>query len=217
MPLPIKDIIGRHQKALSRKDNWRSIYEDCYRYALPQRNLYDGFYEGGVPGQNKMNVVFDSTAIDSTQRFANKIQSGLFPPYKKWCRLEPGNEIPDQNKQEVQMALDMYLDKLFSVLRQSNFDLAMGEFILDLAVGTAVMLVQPGDDVNPIVFTPVPQYLVALEEGPYGSIDNVYRRMKVRGEAILRQWPDASIPDAVLDLMKNKPGEDVELLEATRY
>jgi len=121
MPLPIKDIIGRHQKALSRKDNWRSIYEDCYRYALPQRNLYDGFYEGGVPGQNKMNVVFDSTAIDSTQRFANKIQSGLFPPYKKWCRLEPGNEIPDQNKQEVQMALDMYLDKLFSVLRQSNF------------------------------------------------------------------------------------------------
>jgi len=72
MPLPIKDIIGRHQKALSRKDNWRSIYEDCYRYALPQRNLYDGFYEGGVPGQNKMNVVFDSTAIDSTQRFANK-------------------------------------------------------------------------------------------------------------------------------------------------
>jgi hypothetical protein len=217
MPLPIKDIIGRHQKALSRKDNWRSIYEDCYRYALPQRNLYDGFYEGGVPGQNKMNVVFDSTAIDSTQRFANKIQSGLFPPYKKWCRLEPGNEIPEANKQEVQMALDMYLDKLFSVLRQSNFDLAMGEFILDLAVGTAVMLVQPGDDINPIVFTPVPQYLVALEEGPYGSIDNVYRRMKVRGEAILRQWPDASIPDPVLELMKNKPGEDVELLEATIY
>lgn len=217
MRLNAKELIERHKKALTRKDNWRSIYEDCYRYALPQRNLYDGYYEGNIPGQGKMNVVFDSTAIDSTQRFANKIQSGLFPPYKKWCRLEPGNEIPENNQQQVQGALDLYLDKLFAVLRQSNFDLAMGEFILDLAVGTAVMLVQPGDDLNPISFTPVPQYLVALEEGPYGSIDNVYRRMKLRGEAILRQWPDANVPKDLLEFMERKPGEEIELLEATVY
>ena len=27
-----------------------------------------------------MSRVFDSTAIDSTQKFANRLQSGLFPP-----------------------------------------------------------------------------------------------------------------------------------------
>jgi hypothetical protein len=190
-------------------------YEDCYRFALPQRNLYDGYYEGSIPGQNKMNMVFDSTAIHSTQRFANRIQSGLFPPYKKWCRLEPGDDIPPERRAEVQQALDIYLEKFFTVLRQSNFDLAIGEFLLDLCVGTAVMLVQEGDDIAPITFTSVPQYLVALEEGPNGTVDNVYRKYKIRAEAISRQFPDAVLPDSLQRLINDKPQETVELIEAT--
>ena len=214
MHLKARDVLDRSNKAFARKEQWRTIYEDCYRYALPQRNLYDGYYEGTVPGQNKMNMVFDSTAIHSTQRFANRIQSGLFPPYKKWCRLEPGNDIPVERKAEVQAALDTYSEKMFTLLRQSNFDLAMGEFLLDLCVGTAVMLIQPGDDINPIQFTPVPQYLIALEEGPNGTVDNVYRKYKVRAEALPRQYPDIELNDQLQRLIENKPQEMVELIEA---
>jgi hypothetical protein len=215
MRLNANQVADRSSKAFARKDLWRSIYEDCYRYALPQRNLYDGYYEGSIPGQNKMNMVFDSTAIHSTQRFANRIQSGLFPPYKKWCRLEPGDDIPPERRAEVQQALDIYLEKFFTVLRQSNFDLAIGEFLLDLCVGTAVMLVQEGDDTAPITFTSVPQYLVALEEGPNGTVDNVYRKYKIRAEAISRQFPDAVLPDSLQRLINDKPQETVELIEAT--
>ena len=89
MYLKPEEILKRHKKAFGAKENWRTIYEECYQYALPQRNLYDGYYEGNIPGQHKMSRVFDSTGIHSVQRFANRIQSGLFPPYKKWCRLEP--------------------------------------------------------------------------------------------------------------------------------
>lgn len=214
MHLKPQQVLDRSNKAFTRKELWRTIYEDCYRYALPQRNLYEGYYEGNVPGQNKMNMIFDSTAIHSVQRFANRIQSGLFPPYKKWCRLEPGNEIPAERRAEVQSALDLYLDKMFTILRQSNFDLAIGEFLLDLCVGTATMLIQPGDDVNPIKFTPVPQYLVALEEGPNGTVDNVYRKYKVRAEAITRQFPDAKISETLQRQIDDKPQEQIELIEA---
>ncbi len=214
MYLKPEEILQRHKKAFGGKENWRTIYEECYQYALPQRNLYDGYYEGNIPGQHKMSRVFDSTAIHSVQRFANRIQSGLFPPYKKWCRLEPGNDIPQERKSEVQQALDLYLDKLFSVLRQSNFDLAIGEFLLDLSVGTAAMLIQPGDDLNPVTFTPVPQYLIALEEGPNGTVDNVYRKLKVRADAIARQYPDANIAPELQRLINDKPQEQIELCEA---
>jgi hypothetical protein len=213
MHLDANKVLDRAKKAFTHKEYWRTIYEDCYKYALPQRNLYEGYYEGNVPGQNKMNNVFDSTAIHSTQRFANRIQSGLFPPVKKWCRLEPGNDIPKDLKVETQQALDAYTDKMFSILRQSNFDLAMGEFLLDLSVGTAAMLVQPGDDETPIQFTPVPQYLIALEEGPYGTVDNVYRKYKVRAEALTRTFPDAKIPETLKRLIADKPQEMVELME----
>ncbi len=63
-----------------------------------------------------MNRVFDSTAINSTQRFANRMQSGIFPPQRKWCRLEPGTDIPEERKEEAQGALDIYTDKLFATL-----------------------------------------------------------------------------------------------------
>ena len=214
----VEQIMKRHEAAQRRKDNWRQIYEDCYEFGLPQRNLYDGYYEGGgSPGQNKMARVFDSTAINAVQRFANRIQSGLFPPYANWCRLEPGADIPQDRAIEAQAALDIYAEKMFSVLRQSNFDLAMGEFLLDLSVGTAVMLVQEGDDLSPIRFTSVPQYLVAIEEGAYGKVDNVYRRMRMKGEAITQHWDDAELPDRLQRMIAEKPTEEIELLEATLY
>lgn len=217
MRLSAEDVLKRHEKALVRKEDFRNLYEEAYEFALPQRNLYDGHYDGKVGGTKKMNRVFDSTAINSTQRFANRMQSGIFPPQRKWCRLEPGSDIPEQRRAEAQLALDAYNEKLFDTLKQSNFDIAIGEFLLDLSVGTAVMMVQPGDDVSAINFIPVPQYLVAIEEGANGQVDNVYRRIRMKGEAIQRQWPDAEIPKDVQLKIDQKPTDDVELVEGTVF
>jgi len=212
-----QEIMKRQEKADARKESWRTIYEECYEFALPQRNMYSGEYEGKTAGQNKMARVFDATAINSTQRFANRIQSALFPPYREWCTLEPGNEIPRERNAEVREALEVYNTRMFDVIRQTNFDLAMSEFLLDLCVGTAVMLIQPGDEEVPVRFIPVPQYLVALEEGPHGTVDNVYRKLRLRGEAIQRQWPDAKIPAQLQERIEKKPDEEIDLIEATVF
>ena len=212
-----EDLIKRHDIAMRKKDDFRDLYDEAYEFALPQRNLYDGYWEGKVGGSKKMARVFDSTAINSTQRFANRLQSGIFPPQRSWCRLEPGPDIPEDRKNEAQAALDVYTDKLFATLKQSNFDIAMGEFLLDLAVGTAVMIVQPGDDVSPINFVPVPQYLVSFEEGANGQVDNVYRRMRIKGESIQQQWKDAKIDPELQKKIDDKPTDDVELVEATVF
>lgn len=210
-----REILKRQEKADKRKDEWRSVYEECYEFALPQRNMYSGSYEGRTAGQKKMTRVFDATAINATQRFANRIQSALFPPYRAWCTLTPGNQIPKERQPEIREALEVYNERMFDVIRQTNFDLAMSEFLLDLCVGTAVMLIQPGDEDSPVRFVPVPQYLVALEEGPHGTVDNVYRKLRVRSEAIQRQWPDAQIPEKLQRVIEEKPEEEIDLIEAT--
>ena len=215
MVLDVKQIKKRFKKAETHKDQWRSIYEEAYEYALPMRNLYDGYYEGNVPGQNKMKRVFDSTAIHSTARFANRIQSSLFPPQRPWCRLEPGLEIPEENKIQAQQALDFYTEKMFGVMAQSGFDLAMGEFLLDLAVGTAVMLIQPGDEITPIRYTAVPSYHICFEEGPNGTVDTVYRKFKRPFNVIQREWPDANIPDHIIKKYEDDDTQPLEMIEAT--
>ena len=211
-----EEILKRQEMAQRKKDEFQQLYQDAYEFALPQRQLY-GVWEGGSTGSKKMQRVFDSTAINSTQRFANRLQSVVFPPQRKWCRLEPGSDIPDDRRAQAQAILDAYMDKMFAVLKQSNFDIAMGEFLLDLSVGTACMMVQPGDDVSPINFIPVPLFLVTYEEGANGQVDNVYRRMRMKGESITRQWADAKIPDEMKRRIEHKPTDDVELLEATIY
>jgi len=211
-----EQIIKRQAAAQTKKDEFQQLYQDAYEFALPQRQLY-GVWEGGAVGSKKMQRVFDSTAINSTQRFANRLQSVVFPPQRKWATLEPGSDIPFEKQQMARNIFEVYCDKMFTVLKQSNFDIAMGEFLLDLSVGTACMMVQPGDSINPINFIPVPLFLVSYEEGANGQVDNVYRKIRMKGESIIRQWPDAKIPDEMQRRIDQKPTDDIELLEATIY
>ena len=212
--LNVKEVMGREAKAQARKDEWRTIYEDCYEFALPQRNLYNGYYEGKVPGKAKMQRVFDSTAMSSTKRFANRLQSGLFPPNRHWCRLEPGSGIPKEQQGQAQEILDAYTDIMFDQLRQTSFGLAMGEFLLDLCVGTAVMMIMPGDEVTPLRFIAIPQYLVAVEEGAYGIVDNVYRKLRIKAEAITREFPDVNITTELQDAIDQRGNEELDLFDA---
>ena len=205
----------RYDSAWSKKENWRSLYEQCYTYGLPQRNLYDGNHEDGGGGRHKGSIVFDSTAVAGVQKFANRVQSGLFPPDKRWMDLQPGTDIPPENQPQIREGLQNYTDKFFTLLRQTNFDLAMGEFLMDLCVGTGVMLVQPGDETNLITFQAIPQYLVALEEGPSGTVENIYRKVRVPAENIMRQWPDATLPDSIKKIIEDKPQERIDLQEST--
>tara|TARA_R100000654_G_scaffold7644_5_gene18586 strand:+ start:269 stop:1816 length:1548 start_codon:yes stop_codon:yes gene_type:complete len=215
MELSTEVLKKRYKKAQTHKEQWRAIYEEAYEYALPMRNLYDGYYEQSTPGQNKMKRVFDSTAIHSTARFANRLQSSLFPPQRSWCRLQPGNEIPKEREIETQQVLDFYSERMFSIMNQSGFDLAMGEFLLDLAVGTAVMLIQPGDELTPIRYTAIPSYHVTFDEGPNGNVDTVYRKFRRPFRVIDKEWPDAEIPEEMIRKYQEDPTEMVELLEAT--
>ncbi len=92
------EIMKRQEIAQKKKDEFQQIYQDAYEFALPQRQLY-GVWEGGATGTKKMHRVFDSTAINSTQRFANRLQSVVFPPQRKWCRLEPSSTRKPSRKQ----------------------------------------------------------------------------------------------------------------------
>ena len=215
--LNVKELMEREAKAQARKDEWRSIYEDCYEFALPQRNLYSGNYEGKVAGKAKMSRVFGSTAIHATQRFANRLQAGLFPPYKSWCRLEPGSQINEQDKVQVQEIFDKYSDQLFETLRQTNFDLAMGEFLLDMAVGTGVMMITAGDESTPVRFTPIAQYLVAIEEGANGVVENVYRKLRVKAECVQREFPGAQMTVELAEAIERRPDQELDLFDAVVY
>ena len=103
------------------------------------------------------------------------------------------------------------------VPKQSQFDMSMGEFLLELAIGTAVMLIQPGDEVQPIRYTCIPTFLIAYEEGPFGKVEKVYRRIKRPFGVLDQEFPDIKIPDSMKSRYGSDETEIVDLIEGTYY
>jgi hypothetical protein len=77
------------------------------------------------------------------------------------------------------------------------------------------MLVQRGDDADPIIFQTVPQSHVALREGAFGRVDMISRKHKMRLSLIRAHWSDARVSDleakyrAANDNNTNDPELDV--------
>ena len=127
----------------------------------------------------------------------------------------PGNDVPPDQKVQAQRILDIYSERMFSVMRQSNFDLALSEYLLDLAVGTAAMLIQPGSGDIPIRYTSIPLYQITFDEGPDGDVGYVYRKYKRPFEVILQEYKDGTLPDELKKKYAEKPQANVDLLEVS--
>ena len=221
----IEHLCRRVKKAREVKGEWRDLLSDAYEYGLPQRNLFKnmpagGNFQGGAhiaqQGQKKVDRVFDSTASTATIGFANRIQSDLMPPFQKWIKLSAGPMVPEGMRNQVNRTLEFINDQLFAVLSSSNFDTAINELLLDLAVGTGAMLIfEDTDPEKIVVFVPVPLANIGLEEGAWGRISMVTVEHHVRIDVIEEMWPGATLSKELEDKQRDDPNAEVDLVAVT--
>ena len=190
--------IQSYKKAKAFRENWVPLFEECYEYALPQRESF--YYEEA--GQRRDEKIFDETAVVGTQEFASRLQSGIVPNFARWADLTAGSEIPVDQREEVDNVLDEVTDYVFEVLNNSNFSQEVHESFMDLAVGTGILCVEEGDSLNPITFSAIPLPHVVLDTGPDDRIDHVYReRKKVKFDHLLIMYPEGKFDQRVLSQM----------------
>ena len=123
-------LLKRYDKAKATRENWVSLFEECYEYALPQR---ESFY-AETPGQRRDDKIFDETAVVGVQEFASRLQSGLVPNFARWADFIAGSEVPKEQRESVNSQLQDVTDYVFEVLQNSNFAQEVHESFLDLAV-----------------------------------------------------------------------------------
>lgn len=202
----------RFENAKSRKTNWGDLYQDAMNYAAPQRETFD--YE--FPGQHKDGSdvnVYDSTAQDALFKFASNLQSSMTPPMKRWVNLVPGSQL--QDNEDLKEKLSNITDILFSNLAQSNFDTQIAESYLDLGFGTGALLIFKGDRRNPFRFVNVPLSQIYLEEGAHGRITTAFRKYKIQGRAVPKQFPDAKFSKQFEKMLNENPDDMYTFVEGT--
>lgn len=216
--LDLDTVLARARKARERKDRFRALLQDCYRYAMPERDAFSHYAEG----QRRDLHVYDSTAVMATTRFANRLQSVLCPPGRRWALLRPGADVPESLHAEVARKLEQDTDRMFAQIHRSNFDAAVNEMFHDLAASTGFMLVEasvPGRDSDPLLrHTAVPSGLVAWEEGPFGQVEGVYYTLRLAARNVARSFPDMKEPPAALThRASEQPNDEIEILLATYF
>ena len=141
-----KEYLKRYERAKAKRTNFVDVFEECYEYALPQRESF--YYE--VSGQRRDDKIFDSTAVVGVQEFASRLQSGIVPNYSRWADLNAGSEVPKEQRDSVNNELEEVTEYVFEVLQNSNFAQEVHESFMDLAVGTGVLVCEEGDAVHPV-------------------------------------------------------------------
>ena len=193
-----KQYIEKYNKAKAFRENWVPLFEECYEYALPQRESF--YYEEA--GQRRDQKIFDETAVVGVQEFASRLQSGLVPNFARWADLMSGSEVPPEQREKIDNELDDVTNYVFEVLQNSNFSQEVHESFMDLAVGTGILCVEEGDAINPIVFSAIPLPHVVLDTGPDDRIDHVFReRKKVKFDHLEMMYPNSTFSSKVMSMM----------------
>ena len=205
-----KKYLERYEKAKAHRQNFVDLFEECYEYALPQRESF--YYE--TAGQRRDDKIFDETAVVGVQEFASRLQSGLVPNFARWADLTSGSEIPDQDKDLIDNDLDEVTEYVFEILQNSNFSQEVHESFMDLAVGTGVLCIEEGDAINPIVFSAVPLPHVVLDTGADDKIDHVFRERKgIRNSDLKNIYNEKDFDDKVLHRIQRDPEGKCKVLE----
>jgi hypothetical protein len=208
-PTP-KTLKRERDKALQVNTQFRSVYRDVYRLMMPMRDTMDK----PVAGQERGFEVFDGTAQRAAPRFANRIQSSLFPPFQDFVKLEAGPEIAADQRDIANKILDDATKKFHALINRSNFPTAINEFLLDLGVGTGTMMFLEGPDWDPFNFVTVPQFTVMMTEGPWGTVGKVFRNWCMPVALVPVQWPDIEMPKDWSDKLTSDPDAEVSFFEA---
>lgn len=209
--LPVEQLRERINDAWQEKDMWRSLIDDCFELALPQRNLYDG----AAPGQEKTYNLCDSTLQQAIFASANRMQAALTPTAQKWAMLVASPLFPEDYKDQLEAFLEKIGDIVFNYIHISNFDVAVHEFYLNYLIGTGILFVRKGPDSQPIKVDAISIYEVGIEEGHDGKVDSVYRKHKVKARHILDKWKECHLLPEMKRIISDNPNEEIELTEAT--
>lgn len=213
-------LIARRTRAERIKNMWRSVYQECYQFAMPMRETFTW----QVEGQKKNSTLYDSTLQEATYTAANTLQALLFPSWRRWAELAVGGAVPEASiTQAIRDGLQESTNKFFAFLNTSNFSTVIGEVALDLMIGTAGLCFDEGDSNDePFKFSSIPLSSIEIEEGPDGTVENNYMLRKPQARNLQRMYPGLELYDLskeVQDLINdpNRESTEVEIIQCKVY
>lgn len=206
----------RAKQAWATRDQWQKVLLDAYDFVAPYR--MSTRYVTKAPA-NRVDRIFDNTAVQSLFRFAGKLQQELLPPGQAFFQLEagPAIAITGMNKEEADRELETVTSQITPVFLNGEWDNAVHEMLIDLGISTGFMMILEGDAQQPVRFVTASMDEIAIDQGPYGDVAGIFWKRKWTYRAISEAWPKGRFDEAFRDALKSRPEEEIVLCQDTVF
>ncbi len=208
----IGKVLKRFEKAKERRELWRSLFQEAYDYALPQKETFN-FHS---PGQTKNRHIYDSTAITGVRTYAARIQSAHTPPWRQWMSFVAGTDTPKGDREKLNAKLEEATDIFFNHLNESDYSNQSTESDQDLAISTGAMFFEQGNEAEgePLFkFTSIPLAQLYLEAGD-GAKNTGWREHEVPARNVPDMWPEGNFGDQLTKKISKEPDTKVKIINA---
>ena len=205
-------VLKRFGKAKERRELWRSLLQEAYDFALPQKETFN-FHS---PGQKKNRHIYDSTAVMGVRTYAARIQSAHTPPWKHWMNFVAGTDTPKKERDAVNAKLEESTEIFFNHLDESDYSNQSTESDQDLAISTGAMFFEEGNELagEPLFkFTSIPLAQLYLEAGD-GAKNTGWREHEVEARNVPLMWPQGDFGKDLNDKIEKSPDEKVKIINA---
>ena len=197
-----EDLVLRHVKRYDRlkgdRGTWESHWQDVCNYTLPIKSVITSTR---TPGQEVENVLHDSTAVDSNEKFATGMYNHMTPPGKRWFMMATGDG-EEEGAQDKDM-LASATDTLHEQINISNFPMEIFDDYLDLGtIGTGNIYIDQGDN-SPLCYQTrhISEYVIA--EDAYGRVDTCYLKFKHTVRQAVQRWGKENLGEKILKALED--------------
>lgn len=200
----------RADRAWVARNQWQKLYDDCYEFGIPMRRP-----GGANRSKTQIDRLFDMTAVVSTFTFAGTLQQDLFPAGSPAFNLIPGSFVrsrlaaPDLD--QMRRLLQGMADVVHPFFLTGEWDNAVFEMCLDLAVGTGGLYVAKGTPEQPVRFMSIPSDDLAVELGPFGDVAAVFWKQRLPRVTVRETFPEGNFPQDFADKLGTDPYGEIVL------
>lgn len=197
---------------------YRQELQEIYRYYMPFRqSTPDRSREaGGVSeGVSRTDHLYDATGIVGAFGFSGQMVADWLPPFQDFFKLEAGPLVPLEQRPDLNRKLSEVTEITHAMLRP-RIPLVAQEMMADLFCGTGAMYLSSGTDRQPIRAQSVPINEIALVNGPFGEVWDIFWKRNYKARHLPSLWPKGKFSDRLNKKIKSRTDE-VSITQAMRY
>ena len=193
---------------------WDSgIWQDIADYVIPIREDLQGNKQ---PGQIRATKIYDGTAVEALNLFADGLHGYMISPSIKWFTLRLPRQLREiENIPEVRLWIEDAQNCIYSAFQNSNFYSEMRSFFKDGgSIGTASLYMQEdiaNGKLNFVCMHPREGYIA---EDQYGNVDTFFRKVKLTARQAMQNFGESNLSDPVKNAFKSNPYQESQFIHA---